>query len=128
MFSRQKKKKSQQNKKKDSVESIYLKFLQQVKTPKLRSETIHDAPVEVIKSICNAAYNSAYNPSAKLSPSTRSILHANKRKIGVLIAKNKSLAAKRRLLQSGGALPFLPVLIGSAIATLGAHLFTRNSK
>ena len=103
---------------------VYLDFLRYGR-PTARPEVIRTAPHSVIKSICNAACNAAYNPRVRLSPAQRKFLGRYRKQIGVLTSRAYNLRKKRHTLQTGGVLPFLPVLLGSALATLGAHIFAK---
>ena len=106
--------------------SCYLNFLRDCKHPPSVSSVLKTAPDTIVKTICNAAHNFHYNPTVRLSPTHRNLFRRYKRKISVLGDRKKSLRVKRRLLiQRGGALLFLPVLLGSALATLGARLFAK---
>ena len=107
-----------------TANQVYLNFLRYAK-PTARIEVIRTAPHSVIKSICNAAVNAAYNPRVRLSPAQRKVLGRYRQQIGVLTSRAYNLRKKRHTLQTGGVLPFLPVLIGSALATLGAHIFAK---
>ena len=91
----------------------------------IRPEAIRSAPPSVIRSISNAACNVAYNPKTRLSPAQRKLLARHRREIEVLTSEAASVKKKRETLQKGGVLPFLPVLLGSALATLGAHIFSK---
>ena len=102
-----------------------VKFLQHPLNPAAARQVIRSAPEGVIKKICDIALNAKSNPAVKLTPAQRKTLAQHRRQIGVLTDLHKSVKKKRQLLQSGGVLPFLPVLLGSAIATLGAHLFSK---
>ena len=103
---------------------VYFNFLRLAK-PSIRPEVLRIAPPSVIKSICNAASNAAFNPKTHLSPAQRKLLARHRRQIQVLTSRAASLKKKRETLQKGGVLPFLPVLLGTALATLGAHIFSK---
>ena len=89
----------------------------------VRPEAIRSAPPSVIRSISNAACHVAYNPKTRLSPAQRKLLSRLRRQIEVLTSSAASVK-KRDTLQRGGVLPFLPVLLGSALPTLGAYIFS----
>ena len=110
---------------KKDIKEAYLKFLRCVNNEDTRAEAIRTAPDDVIKAICNAAYNTQYNRRVRVKPKDQKILKEHLREISILTSKRPSLKKKRQLLQTGGVLPFIPVLLGSALATLGAHLFSR---
>ena len=102
-----------------------IKYLQHDIPPPARREVIRSSPDSVIKSICDISLNTQSNPAVKLTPNQRKVLAKYRRQVSLLTDQHKAIKRKRQLLQSGGALPFLPVLLGSAIAALGAHLFSK---
>ena len=110
---------------KKEINEAYLKFLKCVKNEETRGEVIRTAPDSVIKSICNVAYNTQRNHRVKIKPKQLKVLKKHLNEINYLTSRKPSIKSKRKPLQTGGLLPFLPVLLGSALATLGAHLFSR---
>ena len=114
---------SKRNSNKANANQVYVDFLR-FGNPTSRAGVLRGAPPCVIRTICNAANNAAKNPKIRLSTAQRKVLARYRRQISVLIAR-ASLKKKRAALQTGGALPFLPVLLGSALAALGAHLFSK---
>ena len=102
---------------------VYVDFLR-FGNPRSRAEVLRGAPPCVIRTICNASNNVAKNPNIRLTAAHRKVLARYRRQISVLIAR-ASQKKKRATLQKGGALPFIPVLLGSALAALGAYLFSK---
>ena len=94
------------NHRKNNINEDYLNFLRHCSKSSTRGEVIRTAPQSVIKTICNAAFNTQYNPIIRLTPAQRKILAKHRRKISFLTDRHKTLQRKRKLLQNHGALPF----------------------
>ena len=107
----------------------FVKFLAQVKDPKIASYLLrHASDNTLTKSICNAAFNIAHGDIA-LPKRTRSKFAKNRKLIGSLISRTRSLASKRRLIQQGGAGlgVLIPILLSTVLGTLGSALFNKSS-
>ena len=100
-----------------------LKYLTECEHPLAYCAVVYAAPDSVIKSIANAAYN-VEQGDVCLSPSEKALFRAHRDTITQLTAPTIGIDNKRELIASqGGVFPFLPILIGSALAAFGSRLF-----
>jgi hypothetical protein len=100
-----------------------VKYLSVCKDPRAYSSVVRSAPDDVIRAIANAAYNVQRGP-IPLSPAQKAIFRTHRQTIATLASPQASIKRKRALAESQkGGFPFLPLLIGSALAALGGRLF-----
>ena len=100
-----------------------LKYLATCKDPAAYCAVVRAAPDGVIKSIANAAYN-AQRGDIYLTPSDKALFGSHRNTIAKLTSPGVGIGQKRELIASQeGGFPFLPLLIGSALAALGSRLF-----
>ena len=105
-----------------------IKFLSFCQDPQLQKGIIGRAPPNVLKAICNAAYN-AQRGEVKLTTLQKRILKKHSGVIHKLVDRNVSLDRKRRVLtQSGGCIiaAVIPILLSSVLSSLGSLLFKRK--
>ena len=102
-----------------------VKFLAACRDPQIVSHILSKADKNLVKGICNAAYNVTRGDVPLSRPKKR--LFAKYRPVfDTLTAPNKSLEVKRQLVQKGGALPALiPILLSTVLGTIGSALFSR---
>ena len=93
----------------------YIELLASNPDPVLNLSLLKAAPDDVIKIICNAAYNLTNNKSIKLTSGKKRFFKKYKVPITKLIQPGPSIKQKRRLLvQRGGGL-FTGVLLGTVL-------------
>jgi hypothetical protein len=103
-----------------------IKFLACCKNRQLLSQIIGKSPDNVVKSICNAALNTAQG-SVHLNRTQKRVLSQNRRFIDKLIQKGEPVSKKRKILvQSGGSLIGLviPTILSAVLSSLGSRIFT----
>ena len=104
-----------------------IKYLALCKSPEIISKIIARSPDNVIKSICNAALNTAHG-NVTLKKKDKRILSKNRALIQKLIQKGEPASKKRKLLtQTGGNILriLIPTILGAVITNLGTPLFTK---
>ena len=102
-------------------------YLALCKNPEVISRIIASSPENVIKSICNAALNTAYG-NVTLKKSEKKILSKNREAIERLIQKGEPPAKKRRIFtQIGGHVlaSIIPTILGAAISNLGIRFISK---
>ena len=105
----------------------YLEFLSLPSSSankRLNREIFRSAPNPVIKAVSNVALNALSGDVAHFNPKQKQLLAKHKGKIRILAGRGIPLARKRKLLV-GGALPFLPIIIGSILGSVGERLFNK---
>ena len=105
----------------------YLEFLalpSSSSNKRLNREIFRSAPDPVIKAVSNVALNALSGDVAHFNPKQKQVLTKHKGKIRILAGRGIPLARKRRLLV-GGALPFLPIIIGSILGSVGERLYNK---
>ena len=102
----------------------FIKLLAVNPNPVQNLELLKTAPDEVIKTICNAAYNLT-NGAVPLKPKQKSFFKKYKLPITKLVQKGPSIQQKRRtLVQEGGGF-FLPLLLSTVLGALPSLLLSR---
>lgn len=91
-------------------------------------EQLKQAPIPVIKLLCNIANQVLHNPKYKITkfpPEIQAALHRHKKLIEKLCdRKNKVKSIQQSLIQQRGGLhPIIPILLTTAIATFGPLIF-----
>ena len=113
----------QKKKSKHTLVKRYIKLMAVNPDPVNSLALIKNSPDEVIKAVCNAAYN-VTNGDVKLNPKQKTYLKKYKNPLSNLIQNQATIKQKRRVLvQKGGAF-FLPLLLSAALGTLGSALFS----
>ena len=105
----------------------YLEFLalpSSSSNKRLSREIFRSAPDPVIKAVSNVALNALSGDVVHFSPKQKQVLAKHKGKIRILAGRGIPLARKRRVLV-GGALPFLPIIIGSILGSVGERLYNK---
>jgi len=105
-----------------------IKYLAVCKNPEIISRIIAKSPDNVIKSICNAALNTAEG-SVILKKKQKQILGAHRGLIHELVQKGESPQRKKNLLlQKGGSVLgiLIPTILGAVLTSLGSKLFNGN--
>ena len=116
------KRKQSKTKGKKTLIKRYIKLLAVNPDPVQNLGLIRNAPDEVIKTICNAAYNLSHG-SIHLTPKQKSLFRKYKAPITKLVLPEPTIKQKRQaLLQHGGGF-FLPLLLSTVLGTLGSALF-----
>lgn len=93
--------------------------------PRVAKLILAKAPDSIVKGISNAALN-ALRGDVHLSKAQKRRLAANRRLINLLVDKEVPLSRKRRgLVQSGGTLQLIPILLSAVLSSLGSTLFNR---
>jgi len=101
-----------------------VKYLAVCSNPHACRAVLSAAPNSVIKAIANAAYN-VERGDVCLTPAQQDFFRTHRKSVAALTSRKVAVGQKRKLLlrsQTGG-LPFLPILIGTALAALGSRLF-----
>ena len=102
----------------------YIKLLAVNPDPVQNLALVKNAPDDVIKTICNAAYNVTHG-SIPLKPKQKTFFRKYKAPISKLVEQGPSITQKRKtLVQKGGAF-FLPMLLSAVLSTLGSALFQK---
>ena len=104
-----------------------VKFLSFCQDSLIHKDILSRAPVNVIKSICNAALNCQAGP-VPLSKGQKQILRKHRKIINTLVQKEVPLERKRQVLvQHGGGIAalILPVILSTVLSALGSKLFKR---
>lgn len=104
-------------------------FLAKCKNPNLTKLILSKADKDVIKGICNAAYNVTQG-DIPLSRRQKKYF-AHHRKVLAELVKKESLVKKTKKIQKGGAFPailaaILPQLLGAVLSTVGTAVFNRQ--
>jgi hypothetical protein len=100
-----------------------VKYLSVCTCPHAYRAVTRAAPDGVIRTIANAALNVERGP-IHLTASQKALFRKHRRAIAILSSPTASIKAKRRVVESQtGGFPFLPILLGSALAGLGSRLF-----
>ena len=106
--------------KRNRVLKRYIKLLETNPDPVLNLSSLRAAPDNLIKTICNAAYNLTSNESVKLSPKQKKYFRKYKSPISKLIERGPSIRQKRSVLvQPGGGL-FIPALLSAVLPIVGS--------
>ena len=109
--------------KKRTVIKRAFKFLSDCQDPRVRSTILARAPDKLIKTICNAVLN-VERGDIVLSKKQKQLFKKNRKHIAKLTSRDYSLGQKRNFLkQKGGAFPLIPILLSTALSTLGSALF-----
>ena len=103
----------------------YVEFLAVCKDPVACKAVLQRSPDTVIKCICNAALN-AQQGDIQLTKKQIKALSKHRKKISILTNKNRDLKSKRKVLVQKGGAAFLPVLLGTILASLGSAIFSRK--
>ena len=102
----------------------YIKLLAVNPDPIQNLALVKNAPDDVIKTICNAAYNLTHG-SVNLKPKQKTFFKKYTVPISKLVDKGPTIQQKRRtLVQKGGGF-FLPMLLSAVLSTLGSALFQK---
>lgn len=88
-----------------------------------RASLLKITPERSINSLANAAYNFKFNKRLRLTPKRAKQFKAHEDIFRILTNPKTNFRTKRKKLQTGGVLPFLPVLLGAALGTITAGLF-----
>lgn len=100
----------------------YVKFLAVCKDPQLLRSALVRAPDSVIKVISNAALN-ALKGDIPLTDDLKKKFRAKKTLFNILSTKKTSLRQKRSaILQKGGALGLIPLILTAVLSTVGSAL------
>ena len=110
--------------KKNALVRRYIKLLVANPDPVLTQALLKAAPEEVIKSICNAAYN-VTNGCVKLNKHQKALFRRYKQPITYIVQPNKSIIKKRRVLVQRGGGFFIPLLL-STVLPIVTKLLTRK--
>jgi hypothetical protein len=101
-----------------------VKYLAVCNNPHTCRAVLKASPNSVVKAIANAAYN-IERGDVCLTPAQQDFFRTHRKSIAALTSRKIPIERKRKLLlhsQTGG-LPFLPILIGTALGALGGKLF-----
>ena len=106
-----------------------LKFLASNKDHLITKRILHNADKQLIKHICNAAYNVTQG-DVPLTPHQKRTLKKFRPVLASLTTRDKSLQQKQKQLQTGGAFPIavgyiLPTLLSAVLSTVGSVLFNK---
>lgn len=105
----------------------FIKLIAACPNKNLRRTLIKVAPDGAIKGICNAALNVARNSKINLPPAIKAKFRHHKTLFNQLLNRKISIRKKRHtLLQSGGALPLIPIILSTILGSLGSALFNKN--
>lgn len=114
-----------QNKRK--VIKRYIKLLATNPDPILTHSLLRAAPDEVIKTICNAAYNLTNSGGVQLSSNQKRFFRKYKEPITKLVQREPSIKQKRKVLEQSGGGFFIPLLL-SAVLPIVTSLLTKQQK
>ena len=100
------------------------KLLAVCRDPRVRRAILAHSPEALIKTICNAALN--VERGEVVLTKKKSVLRKYRSQIGKLTTRDYPIPKKRKILnQKGGLFPILPLLLTTALSTLGPLLFER---
>lgn len=100
----------------------FVKFLAVCKNPKILRIALERAPDKVIKVIANAALN-ALQGEIPLSEVLKKKFRAKRKLFNILTTRKTSLKNKRRaILQKGGAIGLIPLILTAVLSTVGSAL------
>lgn len=100
-----------------------VKYLSVCSNPQAYRAVVRAAPDNVIRAIANAAYN-VERGDIHLTPAQKTLFAKHRRAIAKLTSRSVSIKDKRKVVESQkGGFPFLPLIIGSALAAFGSRLF-----
>lgn len=103
------------NTKKRALIKRYIKLIACNPDPVLNLSLLRAAPDEVIKTICNAAYNLTNSHSVQLTPGQKKYFRKYKDQITRLVQPGTSIRTKRQqLIQRGGGF-FVPLLLSTVL-------------
>ena len=120
--------KSKSNKVRKELTNVkhIIKFLSHSPANKITKAILGDSSDGVILAIANAALNLQQNSDFKLDPATRNLFSTYSRSFGMLTDRKISIENKRKhLTPKGGALPFLGLLLGLALISIGSGFISR---
>ena len=104
-----------------------INFLSFCQDNQIHKDILNRAPINVIKSICNAALNCQAGP-VPLSKGQKQLLRRHRNIIKTLVQKDVPLERKRQvLIQHGGGIAalILPVILSTVLSALGSKLFKK---
>jgi hypothetical protein len=104
-----------------------IKYLASCKSPEIISIIISKSHDKVIKSICDAALNTARGNVA-LKKKDKKVLSANRKFIEQLIQKGEPPTKKRSLLLQAGPRTLgivIPTILEAVLTSLGSDLFSK---
>ena len=108
-------------KRKNNLIKSYVQLLADNPDPKLTQTLLKAAPDDVVKTICNAAYN-VTNGSVPLTRGRKAFFRKYKAPITSLIQPDRGIKQKRRvLIQKGGGF-FVPLLLTTVLPLLTSLL------
>jgi hypothetical protein len=99
-----------------------VKYLAVCTDPRAYRAVLRAAPDSVIRSIADAAYN-VEQGDVQLSPSQKAFFRKHQDIVATLSSPHIGIRRKRRTIIQKGGLPFLPIMIGTALGALGSRLF-----
>jgi len=105
-----------------------IKFLSFCRDPLVQKGIISKASPNILKAICNAAYN-AQSGEVNLTNDQKRILKKHRGLVHKLVDRKLSIDRKRRVLtQSGGSIiaAVLPIILSTVLSSLGSVLFKRK--
>jgi hypothetical protein len=102
-----------------------IKFLASNYNKNAHREVVRGAPDKVIKLISDAALNVLKNPQIPLTKKEKNAFLKNKRLISSLSDKKKSLAYKRKAIQSGGGFGVIPLILSTVLGTVGSAIINK---
>ena len=104
------------------------KFLAVCRDPSVRRAILAHSPDALIKAICNAALN-VERGEVVLTKKQKAALGKYRTQISKLTTRDFPIPKKRKILnQKGGVFPIIPILLSTALSTLGPLLFERLTK
>ena len=105
-----------------------VKLLAMCKDPQVLAKILSRAPDRLVKTICNAALN-VERGEVVLTKKQKAALCKYRTQISKLTTRGFPIPKKRKILnQKGGVFPIIPILLSTALSTLGPLLFERLTK
>ena len=102
-----------------------IKFLSVAPDSKIVKSVLKKAPDAVIHAISNAALN-ARQGAVAVPPNIKHLFRQHNNHFDYQIDKQKPIASKRRLiLQTGGALPIIIILLATVLGSIGGEFISR---
>ena len=104
-----------------------LKYLAACKDPKIITEILRKADKQVVKAICNAAFNITQG-EIPLSRGQKRKFAKYRPLLQTLTTKEHTLQQKQRHIQTGGAAilaAVLPALLSAVVSAVGTSLFSK---
>jgi chaperonin GroEL (HSP60 family) len=102
-----------------------VKYLANCRHPQIINQILRKADYPLVKGIANAALNVTHG-EVPLTRQKKRLFSRHRKIFELLTAKKKSLEAKKKVIQKGGAFgALIPILLSTVLGTIGSAIFNR---